>query len=297
MVAVQPVDAPVPAPTVAQIEAIATAATQVDGVEPLGEQTLLDLRDPHAPAVHHVATDPTGRVVGYAGLSKRGAPTAELVVAPQARRCGVGGALLHQVRNAATRLDPAALRVWAHGDLPAARRLAARAGLTVRRELWRMELDLAGADTVDDPEAPPGAQVRTFVVGQDEAAVLGVNARAFAWHPEQGRMSEEDLRARIGEPWFDPSDLLLLEQEGSLLGFCWLKVEPGADTGELYVLAVDPTAQGRGVGRYLTRVAVARLAARPLPRALLYTEADNTAAVRLYAAHGFARTRVDVQYG
>lgn len=297
MVAVQPVDAPVPAPTVAQIEAIATAATQVDGIEPLGEQTLLDLRDPHAPTVHHVATDPEGRVVAYAGLSKRGSPTAELVVAPQARRCGVGGALLHQVRSAAARVDPAALRVWAHGDLPAARRLAARAGLTVRRELWRMERDLTPADADGEPEPPSGARLRTFVAGQDEPAVLGVNARAFAWHPEQGGLSQEDLRARIDEPWFDPSDLLLLEQDGSLLGFCWLKVEPGADAGELYVLAVDPAAQGRGIGRYLTRLAVARLAARSLPRALLYTEADNTAAVRLYAAHGFARTRVDVQYG
>lgn len=297
MVAVQPVDAPVPAPTVAQIEAIATAATQVDGIEPLGEQTLLDLRDPHAPVVHTVAVDPAGRVVGYAGLSERGAPTAELVVAPHARRCGVGGALLHQVRSVATRLDPASTRVWAHGNLPAARRLAARAGLSVRRELWRMELDLALADADAEPDPPPGTRLRTFVVGQDESAVLGVNARAFAWHPEQGGMTEEDLRARIGEPWFDPSDLLLLERDGALLGFSWLKVEPGTDAGELYVLAVDPAGQGQGIGRYLTRVAVARLSARSLSRAFLYTEADNAAAVRLYAAHGFARTRVDVQYG
>jgi len=101
----------------------------------------------------------------------------------------------------------------------------------------------------------------------------------------------------MGRAWFDADDLLLAEQGGALVGSVWLKVEPGSDEGEIYVLAVAPDAQGRGLGRALTAVALDRMAARGLRRAVLFTEADNHAAVRTYTAAGFTPDRVDAQYG
>jgi len=139
--------------------------------------------------------------------------------------------------------------------------------------------------------------VRPFVVGQDDDAWLAMNARAFAEHPEQGRMTAADLSARQHEPWFRADDLLLAEHDGRLLAFAWMKVESGDDTGELYALGVDPAAQGSGLGRYLTARILDHLAARGLRRVLLYTEATNAAAVRTYTAAGFRRSRTDVQYG
>lgn len=278
----------------AQVREIAAAARAHDGIEALGEQTLLRLRSADDAVAHVLATDDDGAVVGYAQLDTGGdVPSAELVVRPDRRRHGAGRALLDAVR---ARADRAA--VWAHGDLPPARALAASAGLAVVRELWQMALDLTALPAPPrEPEPPAGAVVRPFVVGQDEAALLAVNARAFAWHPEQGRLGLEDLRLREAEPWFDPDDVVLVERDGALVAFCWLKVEPGSADGELYVLGVDPDAQGQGLGRYLTAVTLARLAARGLARAVLYTEGTNHAAVRTYRAAGFERSRVDVQYG
>jgi len=297
---VQVHDGPLPRTTVAHVRAIARTAAEHDGVTPLGEQALLDLNDPRAPVVHLTVGEPAE---AYAWLDLRAYPTAELVVAPAARRRGLGGALLAAVQAAAVQgasPDPehGPALVWAHGDLPAARALAARAGLTVQRELWQLARDLPPAQPVPPPPAAPdGVVVRPFVVGQDDDAWLAVNARAFAEHPEQGRMTAADLSARQHEPWFRADDLLLAEHDGRLLAFAWMKVEPGDDTGELYVIGVDPAAQGSGLGRFLTALTLDHLAARGLRRALLYTEATNAAAVRTYAAAGFRRSRTDVQYG
>ena len=68
-----------------------------------------------------------------------------------------------------------------------------------------------------------------------------------------GPLSE--LAERRSEPWFDPAGLFLAfgdaasDQAGRLLGFHWTKVHPDQPgLGEVYVVGVDPSAQGRGLG-------------------------------------------------
>lgn len=280
------------------VRALADAAQAHDGVEPLGEQTLLDLADPPgAEDAAHVlagADEGTG-LAGYAQLGplRGGARTAELVVAPRARGAGLGSRLLGEVLRLAGDDE---VRLWAHGTLPAARALAGRAGLVPVRELWRMGRAI-GPDAL--PAAghvglPDGGTLRAFEPGRDETALLAANAAAFAWHPEQGALTLDDLRAREAEPWFEPGDLLLAERGGALAGFAWLKVT--APVGELYVLGVVPAAQGGGLGRALTAAALAHLSARGVEHAVLFTEADNDRAVRTYRAAGFVVERADTQY-
>ena len=67
--------------------------------------------------------------------------------------------------------------------------------------------------------------------------------------------------------------------------------------GEIYVVGVDPGAQGLGLGGALTRLGIAHLADRGLRRVILYTDGDNTVAIRTYTRVGFERTGVDVQFG
>jgi mycothiol synthase len=148
--------------------------------------------------------------------------------------------------------------------------------------------------------------VEAFRPGRDEDAWLRVNARAFAWHPEQGAWTAEDLRLREAEPWFDPDGFLLAWRGdpgagGRLLGFHWTKVHSAGDgadepVGEVYVLGVDPDAQGMSLGRALTDLGLAYLRGRELKEVLLYVEESNTAAVRLYEGRGFRRFAVDVSW-
>ncbi|MGO1317858.1 MAG: GNAT family N-acetyltransferase, partial [Cellulomonadaceae bacterium] len=104
----------------------------------------------------------------------------------------------------------------------------------------------------------------------------------------------EDLRAREREDWFDPETFWLAWRGQKLVGAVWAKVTD--DMGELYVVAVHPAAQGHGLGGALTELALNRLADLGLPRAELYTDADNAAATRTYARAGFAVVARDAQY-
>lgn len=307
-------------PTTADaVRALADAAAAADGVAPLSEQPLLRLTTDHEDLTHVVARTRHGVVVGYAQVDRGGrAASAELVVHPEHRRQGVGRVLLRTAELDATLParsgEPGGhdgLRVWAHGDLPAARGLAAAAGYAVVRELLLLARDLPVADAAAPavPPVPDGLRLRPSVPGADDAAWLALNARAFASHPEQGRLAQPDLEARQAEDWFDPAGLLLLERvgpgttagaAGGLVGAVWTKVPTGqpddARDGELYVVAVDPDAQGQGLGALLTQAALAHLARAGVRRAVLYVDGDNTAAVRTYERAGFARAAVDVQY-
>lgn len=277
------------------VRALAGAAAEVDGVEPLSEQPLLWLTG-GGTDIHHVrwyADDESAALIGYAQLDRRDPEqaTAELVVHPAHRRRGIGTALIDTLGTLASPVD-----LWAHGDLDPARALATGRGLPVVRELWQMRMDPLTAPA--GTPTPDGLRVRTFIPGQDEDAWLALNAAAFAHHPEQGRLTRADLSDRQAEPWFDPTGFLLAEStaDGRLLAAGWTKVPPGEDEGEIYVLGVHPDAQGRGLGRLLTDRMLTLLADRGLRTAVLYTEGDNAPAVRTYQRAGFVRSAAHVVY-
>ncbi|WP_216211326.1 mycothiol synthase [Amycolatopsis aidingensis] len=245
-----------------------------------------------------------GELAGCAHLDTTGdafgRQVAELIVHPRRRRAGIGTAMLRAlVDRAGDRL-----RVWAHGDHPGAARLAERAGLTRARELLVLRVADAPAADWPEPSPPPGVRLRPFVPGQDEQALVEVNARAFDWHPEQGRMSVADLRATEEQDWFDPAGFFLAEDTGGkLLGFHWTKIHPanpnrfdGRPVGEVYVVGVDPGAQGGGLGKALTLAGLRYLRARGLGQVILYVEGDNAPAVAVYRGLGFTEYEVDVQY-
>jgi mycothiol synthase len=281
-----------------QIRELIAHSTSVDGVAPVGDQVLRELA--HDRTRHLVAADGDdgdGAVVGYLNLAPAtpdNPAMAELVVHPDARRRGIGSEM---VREGLSEGGDGA-RIWAHGNLDAARATAAALGLDTVRELLQMRRPLTDLPDVHISE---GVRIATYSGPADDAQLLRVNNAAFAWHPEQGGWTDAEIAERRGEPWFDPEGLFLAFDESSaeLLGFHWTKVHD-RELGEVYVVGVDPAAQGRGLGNTLTLIGLHHLAERlssgAQPEVMLYVEADNAAAVNTYRRLGFEVHSVDAAY-
>jgi mycothiol synthase len=293
-----PIALPSPrSPELDRLLAIAESAAEIDGQPPFSDQALIDART-GARAI--ILLDGVAAAIVAPG-------EAEFVVDPDARGAGHGTALLERL-IADTEAE---LLIWAHGDHPAARALAASHGFTPVRELLQLRAPVPAPAPAIVPVPDDSARrnghlrperalsTRSFRPGLDDAEWLRVNARAFAAHPEQGRMSQSDLDELMREPWFDAEDFLLLrdadtQDGGEIAGYCWLKVEHGV--GEFYVVGVDPSRQGEGLGRMLMVAGFARLAARGIRTAALYVEGDNAPALALYRSFGFETHSVDLQY-
>lgn len=294
---------------VTEVLQLVDAATEEDGVRPLDEHVMLHLRYGGETRASNLLLYSGGELAGYAHLDTTDPvqePSAELAVAPARRGDGHGHAL---VRALLQHAPDGRLRLWAHGNHPVAGKLAASLGFKRIRSLWQMRRSLHAP--LPQPELPPDVRVRTLVPGQDEQEWVALNARAFAGHPEQATWTVDDVRTREQEPWFDPEGFFLAERGGRLLGFHWTKVHSGQPatasdgggtagagrpTGEVYIVGVDPAAQGLGLGRALTLVGLRHLQARGLSQAMLYVEEANTGAIRLYESLGFRHWDTDVVF-
>lgn len=188
--------------------------------------------------------------------------------------------------------DGGATQLWVPAVDDAADAIATDAGFEAYRDLWQLRAPLPV------PGSPTDLAVRPFDPDHDADDFLAVNRRAFAWHPEQGRLDRAGLDRLMDEPWFDADGFLLHHAEGRLAGFCWTKVHHDLQppVGEIFVIAVDPDFHGRGLGGPMTRAGLDHLAAAGLDTAMLYVEADNDAANAVYRRLGFVRHQTDRAY-
>lgn len=300
-------------------------ATRFDGVTPISEHVLLHLRHGGDDDVRHLLhRGDDGSLSGYGHIDvtdRVEGPSAEIVVAPAARRHGIGRSLVQESLGVCEAEAPGlGLRLWAHGESAAAHELADALSFTRARVLWQMRRSLV--TPLPDATVPPGVTLRSFLPGIDNDEWLAVNRAAFVDLPDQGTWSTEDLSRRMAEEWFDPAGFIVaVDAHGRMAGFHWTKVHGGdhaggdddharlhaegvdhahdhghEELGEVYVIGVAPDWQGTGLGRALLIAGLRHLASRGLPQAMLYVDATNTAAIGLYASLGFTHWDTDVLY-
>jgi mycothiol synthase len=284
--------------------ALIKAAHDFDGTPPIAEHVLLHLRHGGDKSDSHIVIEENNKVIAYAHLDATdlvAGPSVEAIVHPNHRSKGLGSSVLKE----AIKVCGNKTRIWSHGDLPAAKAIAASLNL---ERLWSnllMSKPLGEIQPVTSKYP-----IRTFIPDFDNQPFLSLNNKVFANYPDQGGWGEDDLKVRLNESWFDEKGFFVAEDKGELIGFCWTKIH-GAHThshngedddhghdalGEIYVLAVNPDYKGQGVGRDLTITGLNYLKYQGLNNVMLYVGVENKPAFNLYKSLGFNEFGSDVMY-
>lgn len=289
---------------VSAVRTLLDAAATADAHAALDEHAWLDLvqggREGFAGLV--AWEDGHDHPVGYAQVSRGSSSWAlEFVIDPHHRVPGntIGMDLVAEAARVIAAEGGGHVHMWVNQPRAEHDRIAASIGLTAGRVLYQMRRRLPVEEEYRQGDAV--VVTRPFRPGTDEEAWLEVNNRAFAWHPEQGGWDMATLKERESEPWFDPEGFLLHDDEsGRIDGFCWTKVHPATDPplGEIYVIAADPDAHEAppGLGRSLVVAGLDHLASKGLEVGMLYVDATNVRAVKLYVGLGFVVNHIDQAY-
>jgi mycothiol synthase len=289
-----------------------SSTTAFDNTPPIAEHILLHLRHGGDKADSHLLIEQNDQMIGYAHLDQTdlvAGPSVELVVDPKFRGAGVGKQLLSKAIEICGR----DLRLWVHGNQPAANALATSFGFQRIRTVLQMSralTDIQQLSKVNKNELNQDVVIRSFLPGIDSDAWLSLNNRVFNKHPEQGGWQLADLNIRINEEWFDEQGFFLAEINHKIIGSTWTKIH-GSHThqhvgeieshahpviGEIYITAVDQAYAGRGIGKVLTITALNYLKYQGLSDAMLYVDFDNKAALNLYQSLGFTQSGMDILY-
>jgi len=264
----------------AAITEMVTRAADRDGYSPLSEEArvVFDRGDGDAGWV----AEGIDRIEGFAHRRvHRGSIVMEVAVAGDDPRT-VAERLMAGIRDGQS---GERMRIWASDPDTAA--AVEDAGGVVGRRLIRMQRPLPAGT----PERGEGIRIAPFRLSLDEGAYLIVANDAFAGHPESSGWSMATFAERAARPWFDGNGLFLAWDSGRPVGACWTKLHSGG-VGEIYSIAVRPSASGRGLGRALVLTGLEYLAdRRGAGIGMLWADRSNEAAVRLYGRLGMESVR------
>lgn len=283
---------------VADVTELFRVAEAHDGHRPVGEHAWLDLVDGGRRGFAGLVAWEEGHdhPVAYAQVSRGDAHATwalEYVIDPhhRAHAVAIGTDLVGSALKVVAEEGGGHVHLWVNKPVDAHDVIAEAVGLRRGRDLLQMRRDLPVTEAYE-------IATRPFVVGQDETAWLEVNNRAFLQHPEQGGWDLDTLKQRQSEPWFDPAGFLLHDREGRLAGFCWTKGHDDHDPplGEIYVVAVDPDFHGQGLGRALVLAGLDYLDNAGYRIGMLYVDAHNDGAIKLYLDLGFTVDHADRAY-
>ena len=265
-------------------------AWRADGARPLNDHLWLDLREGGRTGFAGVIArqDDHSHAIGYCQVSRGNESwSLDLVVHPHHRYDfnEIAPGLVRAAFDVVASEGGGHVHWWIFEPNNIHRQLAESSGLRQGRRLLQMRRALPlPADIGRDP-----IELVPFDPARDTDEWIAINNAAFVDHPEQGGWTVDTLASRMREPWFDNRGFLVHRTDGRMDGFCWTKIHDDAPTrcGEIYVVAVAPTAAGRGLGRALTVAGLDSIAARGVDEAMLFVDADNAPAVSMYRRLGF----------
>lgn len=209
------------------------------------------------------------RLVGFLGIYTFGqSPELAGMVAPNARGRGIGSALLDAaVSLCRERGDQQPLLVVPRQSI-AGRRLALRRGGTLDHS--EHHLVLSGEPTTGPDE--PSIRLRAATAA-DMPCIVTLLEHGFGWS------GPDDLSSRLERT-------ALIELRGDVVGTLFLEHDEDEEAS-IFGFVVEPSSQGRGIGRAALRQACERLRSDGARSISLDVDVANDRALGLYTSIGF----------
>jgi ribosomal protein S18 acetylase RimI-like enzyme len=255
-----------------------TDRDRIDGVrracesaEPLDLKLELDEADATGEPIHFLA-EADGELVGYAGITPGDEAEACGMVIPAWRSHGVGTELLNHVLGAGRRLSRESVLFICEDSGPVALAWLRRLGAADDSAEQRMTLRL-------DEEAGRSGTGR-----EDEAAPLELRAADASDREALTRIRGDEFADNFD---FSTSDELMLAFDaGVAVGTLRLTATPRRSM--IYGFVIDPERRGQRLGTRMLEAVLNLLRPRGVAEVGLEVDPENTPAVRLYTAFGFA---------
>ena len=275
-----------------EVSSLITDAWRADGARPLNDHLWLDLREGGRTGFAGIIARETqhSHIIGYCQISRGNESwSLDLIVHPHHRydTMEIAPDLIRAALNIVASEGGGHVHWWVFEPNNVHRQLASDAGLVQGRRLIQMRRSLPLPTHILQEISQ--FHTTSFIVKKDESEWLRVNNAAFASHPEQGGWTMQVLHSRMTESWFNAQGVRMHWDDSRLSGFCWTKIhsDTDPDLGEIYVIAVDPSDTGKGLGRKLTIAGLHYMAEQGVATAMLYVDADNIAALSMYESLGF----------
>ena len=234
-----------------------------------------------------LAFDDDGAPAGFACLIREpavGRGVLEMRGSNQHRGGGAGDALLREASERARAAGLGVLQV----DVPEsdeARRnaLVERGWAHIRTHL---HLRREGVEPANAP-VPDGMTLR-LAGPADAPAVTDVQNTAFTGSWGYAPNTPEEIAYRIFDlPDLRPDPVVLLEEAGALVGYCWCHREAEDAPGIVGMVGVLPGRQGQGLGRAVTGAGMDALLELGAPGLEITVDSENPPAIRVYEGLGF----------
>jgi ribosomal protein S18 acetylase RimI-like enzyme len=208
------------------------------------------------------------RLLGFLGIYTFGeSPELAGMVAPDARGCGIGSALLDAALSLCRERGARPPLLVVPRQSTAGKRLALRRGGTLAHS--EHHLVLFGPPCNGPPE--PEISLRP-ATDPDVPLVLSLLEHGFGWS------GPDDLGDRLKRT-------VLVELRGAVVGT--LCLERDDEQASIFGFVIEPSLQGRGIGRTALRQACEQLHADGARRISLDVDVANDRALGLYTSIGF----------
>jgi len=243
-----------------------------------------------------------GEIVGYLEVTPElniGRIILNCLVHPKHRRRGLATRLFFGAMHRASELGASVAQVNILQDNLITAKLLSKLGFQPVRRFLELRLELAD---IDLPDVDFGASSCRRLKHGEEDKLTQIQNRSFIDTWGYNPNTVEEIAYRINLTNCSPEDAALVYENEKPIGYCWTKMELAAGTtasegkGRIYMLGVDPSYRGRGIGRKALLTGLRYLKNRNLKIAELTVDSENTVACALYRALGFGIRTISLWY-